>query len=56
MNNINCDKTVNVYGALKLIEQLYIDGHISENVFQGILDDYKFEVDINSFETKKLKK
>lgn len=53
MNNINHGQTENIYAALKLIEQLYIDGYISEYMFLSILDEYKFQVDISSFKTKR---
>ena len=53
MNNIDHSQTANIYAALKMIEQLYIDGYISENLFLNVLDEYKFQVDITSFKTKR---
>ncbi|MBR0414592.1 MAG: hypothetical protein IJI67_05950 [Clostridia bacterium] len=53
MNNIDHGQTENIYAALKLIEQLYTDGFISEYMFLSILDKYKFQVDISSFKTKR---
>lgn len=37
------------FAALKLIEQLYRDGKISESVFHNILDDYANVVDVSEF-------
>jgi len=53
MNNIDHGQTANIYAALKMIEQLYIDGYISEYLFLNILDEYKFQVDITSFKTNR---
>ena len=53
MNNIDLEQEANIYAALKLIEQLYLDGQLPDNMFLGILDEYKFQVDINSFKTKR---
>ena len=41
MNIINSDRENNIFGALKLIEQLYLDGEISGHVFRNILQEYK---------------
>lgn len=37
------------FAALKLIEQLYKDGHISQLVFKNILNEYSNIVDITQF-------
>ena len=44
MNMIKADKENNIVGALKLIEQLYLDGEISGYVFRNILQEYKDNV------------
>ena len=36
MNMIKADKENNIFGALKLIEQLYLDGEIPGYVFRNI--------------------
>ena len=41
MNMIKADKENNIFGALKLIEQLYLDGEIPGHVFRNILQEYK---------------
>lgn len=47
MNMIKADKENNIFGALKLIEQLYLDGEIPGHVFRNILQEYKDDVCIN---------
>ncbi len=37
------------FSALKLIEQLYKDGHISAYMFRNIVNDYSNIVDISKF-------
>ncbi len=37
------------FSALKLIEQLYRDGHISAYMFRNIVNDYSNIVDISKF-------
>ena len=45
-----------IFAALKLIEQLYRDGKISETEFKNILKDWSEIVDISKFRfTKKQK-
>ena len=39
----------NVFGALKLIEQLYLDGQIPGYLFRNILKDYGDEIDVTGF-------
>ena len=46
---IKADKENNIFGALKLIEQLYLDGEISGYVFRNILQEYKDNVCIVDF-------
>mgnify|MGYP004478301281 FL=1 len=46
---IKADKENNIFGALKLIEQLYLDGEISGYVFRNILQEYKDNVCIADF-------
>ncbi len=38
-----------VFAALKLIEQLYRDGHISACIYRNILADYAETVDLSQF-------
>ena len=38
-----------IFGALKLIEQLYRDGKISVSQFRNILEEYSDIVDIGEF-------
>ena len=38
-----------VFAALKLIEQLYHDGHITSREFHNILDNYADVVDMTKF-------
>jgi hypothetical protein len=38
-----------LFAALKLIEQLYKDGHIPQYMFKNILNEYKDVVDITQF-------
>lgn len=50
MNKIEVDKNpAMVFGALKLIEQLYRDGKISASQFRNILEEYSDLVDIGEF-------
>ena len=37
------------FAALKLIEQLYKDGHISAQMLRGILSEYADVVDLSKF-------
>ena len=37
------------FAALKLIQQLYHDGHITSRMFRNILDDYADVVDLTEF-------
>lgn len=39
----------NIFGALKLIEQLYRDSQIPEYVFRNILKEYDGTVDLSAF-------
>lgn len=40
----------NLFGALKLIEQLYLDGYIPGVVFRNILKEHTQEIDISCFQ------
>lgn len=55
MNMIKADKENNIFGALKLIEQLYLDGEIPGYVFRNILQEYKDDVCIADFTCYKRK-
>lgn len=48
MSNMT-EKQSNVFGALKLIEQLYLDGQIPGYIFRNILKDYGDEIDVAGF-------
>lgn len=48
MSNMT-EKQSNVFGALKLIEQLYLDGQIPGYLFRNILKDYGDEIDVTGF-------
>lgn len=39
-----------LFGALKLIEQLYLDGYIPGFVFRNILKEHMHEIDISCFQ------
>ena len=49
MSKINTDKESNIFGALKLIEQLYLDGEIPGHVFRNILQEYKDDICVADF-------
>ena len=53
---IKADKENNIFGALKLIEQLYLDGEIPGYVFRNILQEYKDDVCIADFTCYKKEK
>ena len=38
-----------IFAALKLIEQLYQDGHIPQYMFKNILNEYRDVVNITEF-------
>ena len=38
-----------IYAALKLIENLFKQGHIKQHVFKNILNEYKDHIDISQF-------
>jgi hypothetical protein len=56
MNMMKADKENNIFGALKLIEQLYLDGEIPGHVFRNILQEYKNDVCIADFTCYKKEK
>ena len=56
MNMMKTDKENNIFGALKLIEQLYLDGEIPGYVFRKILREYKDDVCIADFTCYKKEK
>lgn len=49
MNKLIADKESNIFGALKLIEQLYLDGKISGYVFRNILREYQDKINVSDF-------
>lgn len=49
MNKIVVDKETSIFGALKLIEQLYLDGEIPGYVFRNILKEYQDKINITDF-------
>lgn len=56
MNKITADKERNVFGALKLIEQLYLDDAIPGYVFRNILREHQDKINITDFVCYKKKK
>lgn len=48
MSNM-AEQQSNVFGALKLIEQLYLDGQIPGYLFRNILKDYSDEINAAGF-------
>ena len=55
MNKLIADKESNVFGALKLIEQLYLDGEIPGCVFRNILREYQDKINVSDFVSYKKK-
>ena len=49
MSKIQVDKDTNIFGALKLIEQLYLDGKIPGYIYRNILKEYADDVDTTAF-------
>lgn len=49
MNKLIADKESNVFCALKLIEQLYLDGKIPGYVFRNILREYQDKINVSDF-------
>ena len=49
MSKLIADKESNVFGALKLIEQLYLDGEIPGCVFRNILREYQDKINVSDF-------
>lgn len=49
MNKLIADKECNVFGALKLIEQLYLDGEIPGYVFRNILREHQDKINVSDF-------
>ncbi len=43
------DEYNKIYAALKLIENLYKQGHIKKHIFKNILEDYKDCIDLSDF-------
>ena len=50
MNKLDIVETDKVYAALKLIELLFKEGLIKQHVYHNILEDYKNDIDISSFQ------
>lgn len=53
MSNIKEDNSSNYFAALKLIEQLYIEGHIPDYMFRNIISEAEDKVDITQFKITK---
>lgn len=49
MNKLIADKESNVFSALKLIEQLYLDGEIPSYVFRNILREHQDKINVSDF-------
>ena len=43
------DSKGNIFGALKLIEQLYLDGQIPGYIFRNIMKEYGNDIEVESF-------
>lgn len=53
MSKINTENSADCFAALKLIEQLYVEGHIPDFIFRNILNEAEDEVDITQFKITK---
>lgn len=53
MSKIITDSSEEYFAALKLIELLYIEGHIPDFMFRNILNEAEDEVDITQFKISK---
>lgn len=53
MSKINTENSADYFAALKLIEQLYVEGHIPDFMFRNILNEAEDEVDITQFKITK---
>lgn len=53
MSNIKENDPKKIFAALKLIEQLYKDGHIPAYMYRNILNDYAEIVDLSKFTVAK---
>ncbi len=53
MNKMGIEKRSNVFGALKLIEQLYLDGKIPGHVFRNIMKEYGGTISVAKFKCHK---
>ena len=53
MNNIENTKRSNVFGAIKLIEQLYLDNLIPGYVFHNIINEYSGDISVAKFKCYK---
>lgn len=53
MSKIITDSSEEYFAALKLIELLYIEGHIPDFMFRNILNESENEVDITQFKISK---
>ena len=49
MNTIKDEKRNNIFGALKMIEKLYLDGQIPGYVFRNIIKEYSGTVSVSDF-------
>lgn len=49
MNKLIADKESNIFGAWKLIEQLYLDGKIPGYVLRNILREYQDKINVSDF-------
>jgi hypothetical protein len=49
MNKMMAENNENIFGALKLIEQLYLDGQVPGCVFRNILKEHSETVSVTDF-------
>ena len=48
-DKMNNGEQKNIFGALKFIEQLFLEGHIPGWIFRNILKDYGGTISVNDF-------
>ena len=49
MDKIKSEKRQNIFGALKMIEKLYLDKQIPGYVFRNIIKEYSGSVSVSDF-------
>lgn len=49
MDKIKSEKRQNIFGALKMIEKLYLDKQIPGYVFRNIITEYGGDISVSNF-------